>query len=127
MQTVPAHVRRGLPRLYFVVAVRWVAWSGYQLIDASSDYYYHQAQREREAFWSLLAVPLGAPLAYLIIVWIVDGFPKPTARREDPQLGPARRSSADCYRVISRAKISSANLQRPSDKNTHFAELYRLG
>jgi hypothetical protein len=44
----------------------------------------------------LLAVPLGAPLAYLIIVWIVDGFPKPTARREDPQLGPARRSSADC-------------------------------
>jgi hypothetical protein len=60
--------------------------SGYQLIDASSDYYYHQAQREREAFWSLLA----APLAYLIIVWIVDGFPKPTARREDPQLGPAR-------------------------------------
>jgi len=104
MQTVPPHVRRGLLRLYFVVAVPWVAWFGLQLIEAyaSHDRYYRQVHEGR-IFRSMLAVPVGAPLVCLIVVWIVDGFRKPTARRDDPQLGSPCRSSVDYYPLIARA------------------------
>jgi len=42
-QIVPPHVRRGLLRLYLVVAVPSVSWFGFRVLDASSHYRSHRA------------------------------------------------------------------------------------
>lgn len=71
--SVPRHIRRGLIRLYIAVAVPWVAWFGYM---ASASTY-----RSREfAILALPVVPVGAPILYLVVLWIAAGFRK---RAED--------------------------------------------
>jgi hypothetical protein len=89
---LPNHVRRGLLRLY-IALTPWVIWFGYQLLDALSRYNQHQATR---AFWSLLIVPIGGPIIFLVARWVIAGFRKvqPTSagtqlRRNADQNGKA--------------------------------------
>jgi uncharacterized membrane protein YhaH (DUF805 family) len=70
---LPDHVRRGLLRLYVVVSVAWVAWFGSQLLYALNDY---DPDGAAEAFWWLLLVPVGVPILFLVIGWVVAGFRK---------------------------------------------------
>jgi hypothetical protein len=110
IRTVPPHVRQGLLRLYLVVAVPWAAWYGYQLLDAINR---HRPQRYvSEAFRSLLIVPIGAPVIFVIVVWVVAGFQKSAARSDasitrktDPTspMPATDAKSADYYPVIARA------------------------
>ena len=84
---LPQHLRRGLTRLYLVVAVPWVAWYGYQISDAarrSSSYASERAMSH--AFWSLLVVPIGGPVLLLLIMWVLAGFRKssPTTKEAQP-------------------------------------------
>ena len=78
---LPEHVRRGLTRLYLVVSVPWVAWFGYGLFDA-----FQQGDDDlaSNAFWSLLIVPIGAPIVAFAVLWVVVGFwkrePAPTGK-----------------------------------------------
>ena len=70
---LPEHLRRGLLRLYVAVSVPWVAWFGYQLLYALNDYDQDEAAN---AFWWLLVVPVGSPILFLVIAWVVTGFRK---------------------------------------------------
>jgi hypothetical protein len=84
---LPEHLRKGLTRLYLVVAVPWVAWYGYQISDAaqrSSSYASERAMSH--AFWSLLIVPIGGPVLLLVIMWVLAGFRKssPTTKKAEP-------------------------------------------
>jgi hypothetical protein len=68
-----------------------------------------------QAFGFMLAVPIGGPIAFLVIAWVVAGFQKSEIKAEDHrstlkpddqprQAGPAaRRLPHDYYPVISRA------------------------
>jgi hypothetical protein len=66
---VPRHIRRGLIRLYLVVAVPWIAWFGYKT--------YTSTYRSREfAILALPVVPVGALILYFVVLWIAAGFHK---------------------------------------------------
>src|SRR5262245_49754425 len=67
---VPRHVRRGLIRLYLVVAIPWIAWFGYMTYRHFPD-----ASSER-AILALPVVPVGAPILYFLVLWIAAGFRK---------------------------------------------------
>jgi hypothetical protein len=71
--SLPMHQRRGLLRLYFLVAVPWFAWFGYKSIDGIQ----HNSRYGAHAFWSLISVPIGGPILLLVIVWVISGFRKP--------------------------------------------------
>jgi len=110
---LPEHLRRGLLRLYVVVSVPWVAWFGYQLLDHLQRPYYSRARHAAEAFWWLLMVPIGGPILFLVIAWVVAGFRKKTALRVDtapedkavPQSerSASHRSTGDYYSIIAGA------------------------
>jgi hypothetical protein len=108
------HLRRGVTRLYIVVAVPWVAWYGYQILDAAQRSGYASQRAISHAFWLLLIVPIGGPILLLVIVWIIAGFRKSDWESEKTQdvaahndVGPletfAPRSSEDYCAVINRA------------------------
>jgi hypothetical protein len=81
MQTVPLRLRRGLLRLYVAVTVPWVAWFGYHILDALNR---HRSQHYvADTVWALLMVPIGGPVLFLVIVWVVAGFRKPAIREAD--------------------------------------------
>jgi hypothetical protein len=64
-------MRKGLARFYIAIGLPWTIWFGYNFLEA----------RPREvdrAFVSLLIVPVGGPILLLLIVWIVNGFRKPS-------------------------------------------------
>jgi hypothetical protein len=96
VQIVPRHVRRGLARTYVAVAVPWVAWFGYQMYD-TRDYW-----RFRAAFWSLLIVPIGGPILYVVVAWVISGFREPD-------------SEADYESLITRA-VSQLADNNPRDR-----------
>jgi hypothetical protein len=98
------HVRRGLLRLYFVVAVPWVAWFGCKLIYASNHYYYDQGQHASKAFRSLLVVPVGGPILYFVIPWVIAGFRRPA---RDTNEAPEKNISSFKVRASSGAKDTS--------------------
>jgi hypothetical protein len=101
MQRVPAHVRRGLLRLYFVVAVQLVAWFGYQLIDAS--HHYDRRQHANEVFRSLLVVSVGGPILYFVIPWVIAGSRRPTRGTNE---APKKNISTAKVRTSSGAKAA---------------------
>jgi hypothetical protein len=110
IRTVPPHVRRGFLRLYLAVAAPWVVWYGYQLLDAINR---HRPQRYvDEALRSLLIVPIGAPIIFVILVWVVAGFQKSALRSDVPKAEPTPASppsSVDFYPIIARAVASLAD------------------
>jgi hypothetical protein len=79
---LPENVRRGLTRLYLVVAVPWVAWYGYQILYASQHSGYSSQRAMSHDFWSLLIVPIGGPVLLLVIMWVFAGFRKSTPTSE---------------------------------------------
>jgi hypothetical protein len=74
--SLPTNVRKGLLRLYLVVAVPWVAWFGYVIFDFVQHHHYWHWRDISHAFWSLLIVPIGGPILLLVIVWVISGFRK---------------------------------------------------
>src|SRR6266700_7132525 len=70
---LPLHLRRGLLRIYIAVSLPWVAFFGYQFLDALQRPYQHHAAG---AYWSLLIVPVGGPISLLVIMWVLAGFRK---------------------------------------------------
>ncbi len=103
VRTLPSHVRRGLLRLYLAIAVPWAAWFGYQILYAFQHHSYGYGWRYASgAFWSLLIVPIGGPILFFVIVWIISGFRK--FNESSPQLEPpSQPSTVDYYGFISRA------------------------
>jgi hypothetical protein len=71
---LPQHIRTGFLRLYGVVAVPWIAWFGYRLVDALQR---HNDRLASSAFWWLLIVPIGAPIVLTAVLWVMAGFRKP--------------------------------------------------
>jgi hypothetical protein len=104
MRTVPPELRRGLARLYFFVALCWVAWFGYEFYDAQRQYKsasmyletdtitrklgrpspYDRAEliasvtdedrRRTFAVRALVIMLVGAPLGYFVTLWLIAGF-----------------------------------------------------
>jgi hypothetical protein len=71
---LPQYLRRGLTRLYLVVAVPWVAWYSYQIIEAAQHSGNASQRAISHAFWSLLIVPIGGPILFGVIMWVIAGF-----------------------------------------------------
>jgi hypothetical protein len=103
----PEHIRRGLLRLYLVLSVPWVAWFALQVLINGPRWRYLS-----HAFLSLLIVPIGAPIAFFVISWVIAGFQKsrtssksvPSVPLSEQPARPAARSSPeDYYELISRA------------------------
>lgn len=69
-RSVPAHIRKGLLRLYIAVSTLWVVWFGYQILVVPVRYI-------SRLFWTLLFVPIGGPILFFIVLWIFEGFRKP--------------------------------------------------
>jgi hypothetical protein len=63
-----------MTRLYLVVCVPWVAWHGYQLLDATQHSGYSARRAISHAFWLLLIVPIGGPILLVLMVWVLNGF-----------------------------------------------------
>jgi hypothetical protein len=77
-QSVPAHIRRGLLRLYIVVSALWVVWFGYQIVVVLNSHPYGPVWRYiSRLFWILLFVPTGGPILFFVVIWIFEGFRKP--------------------------------------------------
>jgi hypothetical protein len=72
---LPVHLRRGLTRLYLVVAVPWIAWFVYEFYDAGSHHSWSWHYTSH-AFWSMLTVPIGGPILVLLIAWVLADFRK---------------------------------------------------
>jgi hypothetical protein len=101
---LPEHLRRGLLRLYVVVSVPWVAWFGYQLLDHLQRPYYSRSRHAAAAFWSLLVVPVGGPILFLVIAWVIGGFRKSALGAHPiPTEAATHRSTGDYYSVIAQA------------------------
>ncbi|MGA3308794.1 MAG: hypothetical protein ABSD08_09285 [Xanthobacteraceae bacterium] len=75
-------MRRGLARTYVVVAVPWVAWFGYQILNVIAARSYWYWRDISHAFWFLLIVPIGAPILYVLIVWVIAGFREPASQTD---------------------------------------------
>ena len=100
---LPDHLRRGLLRLYVVVSVPWVAWFGFQLLEHLQHSYYSSSRYAADAFW-LLLVPIGGPILFLVIAWVVAGFRKSALGAHPiPTEAAAHRSIEDYCSVIAQA------------------------
>ncbi len=81
---LPEHFRRGLTRLYLAVSLPWVAWFGFQIYDIAQRSRYISHTREMShALWSMLIVPIGGPVLFLLIVWALAGFRKSVPNKSD--------------------------------------------
>lgn len=96
-----ARWRTGILRVYFLIAVPWIAAFGYQAYDSGRIYSYNRDYvdlalktpgadqpalmkaaelrdrygRERDfAIWMTPAIPLGLPVAIAAILWVYRGF-----------------------------------------------------
>lgn len=106
-------LRRGLFRLYLVVSIGWVGWFGYVIYDSSrlvsvaSDYIQtfnnerrmglqspydivdlvawqsREHARQTTAEKAILLFPILAPVLYFLCGWIIRGFGRDDARRQN--------------------------------------------
>jgi hypothetical protein len=75
-RSVPAHIRKGLVRLYIVASSLWVLWSGSQILVFLNTYPYRPGHFS-SLFWTLLFVPIGGPILFVLAFWIFEGFRRP--------------------------------------------------
>jgi hypothetical protein len=101
---LPENLRRGVARLYLVVAVPWVAWYIYQIFDAGSHHDFEDDALSH-AFRSLLIVPIGGPILFWIVIWILAGF------RKSKQIG----SETSTAERASSSPAQDATRDAPSD------------
>jgi hypothetical protein len=90
---LPGHLRRGLLRIYIAITVPWVAWFGYHIFETLQRHRYGSIWHHvSAAFWSMLIVPVGAPILFLVAVWVLDGFRKsaPDINGKPPKRSPIR-------------------------------------
>jgi hypothetical protein len=97
--SLPEHLRRGLLRLYFAMSVPWVAWFGFKILIAGP-----RSGHLSNAFWLMLIVPIGGPVLFFVIAWVVAGFQKSGLKPETQsatklQYQPPH-TNTDLYTVI---------------------------
>ena len=77
-RSVPTHIRKGFLRLYIVVSTLWVVWFGYQIVVVLNSHPYGPVWRYiSRPFWTLLSVPVGGPMLFIIVIWTFEGFREP--------------------------------------------------
>jgi hypothetical protein len=77
-RSLPAHIRKGLLRLYIVVSSLWIVWFGYKILVVLNSHPYGPVWRYiSRLFWTLLFAPLGSPILFFTVIWILEGFRKP--------------------------------------------------
>jgi hypothetical protein len=77
-RSIPAHIRKGLLRLYIVVTLLWIGWYGSQIVAVLNSHSYGPVWRYvSRLFWMLLLVPIGGPILLFILIWVSEGFRKP--------------------------------------------------
>jgi hypothetical protein len=89
---LPAHIRKGLLRLYIAVSALWIVYFGYLIVVVLDGHRYGLATTAEVLnraivtivwhyvsglFWALLFVPVGGPILFFIAIWIFEGFRKP--------------------------------------------------
>src|SRR5262245_6856202 len=102
MPTLQPHIRRGLLRPYAAISIPWVAWFGFKIANAIEDDPYDYDVSGY--VFSLLIVPIGGPVLFLIIGWIIAGFRRPNEDELPPSSSVAelpQLSVDDYYAVIS--------------------------
>jgi len=80
---LPENIRRGLLRFYIAISASWIAWFGYRLFEALQR---HNDGLASSAFWSLLIVPIGAPMLLIATLWVIAGFRKAPSTQDDPPM-----------------------------------------
>jgi hypothetical protein len=84
---LPENIRRGMWRLYIAVCVPWLAWFGYAAFDAA-ERHRNYSRDVASAAWKALVVPVGAPVLFLVLLWIVSGFQQSDVLKEDRSANP---------------------------------------
>lgn len=69
---LPAHMRRGLFRLYLGVSVPWILFFLFRINDDENGYGHRY--RVGSDIFALFLLPVGAVLVFYLINWILDGF-----------------------------------------------------
>jgi hypothetical protein len=110
------HLRRGLTRLYLVVAVPWTAWFGYRLLDA------HNPRLAFDAFWSLLIVPIGFPIATIVVLWVIAGFQEPTGAASSTDQPESSAARAKHYYAIIADAVSQLENKDKQARATLYAQ-----
>jgi hypothetical protein len=73
-RTLPPHMRRGFVRLYMVMATPWVLWFGYRVLRVYEQHPHYLWRYGSGDILLLLALPIGAPILFIAIAWIILGF-----------------------------------------------------
>jgi hypothetical protein len=73
-QSIPAHIRKGLLRLYIVASSLWMVWVAGRIVIVVNSHPYSSVSL---LFWTMLLVPLGSPILFFLAFWVFDGFRKP--------------------------------------------------
>ena len=81
-QIVPHHVRRGLTRIYVVVSPLWIAWFSYKILAVVAVRHYWYWKDISNAVGWLLIVPIGGPILFAGIVWVISGFHEPPSKAD---------------------------------------------
>jgi hypothetical protein len=110
---LPLHLRRGLLRLYIAASVPWIAFFGYRFLDALQRPLY-QRHTAGEAFWSLLIVPVGGPIALLVLMWVLAGFRKSEQTANEPAPG-AKVNARSAQSQPKQSPTDTRNAKGPHD------------
>jgi hypothetical protein len=76
-----SNVRNGLFRLYVALSLPWTVWFVYLIVEAES----HRQRDIPSLLCLLLLVPLGIPILFVVISWILDGFRVAADAEDDPK------------------------------------------
>ena len=85
-RSLPAHIRKGLLRLYIAVSALWTLYFGREVVAGLDAHPYGPVWRYVSGpFWTMLIAPVGGPILFFIAIWVFEGF-----RNPQPQIGNLR-------------------------------------